>query len=275
MFDRIVYTLRVPIPLRTLSICTALLCIAVIWGCDSTGSGDGPEVVEGPSVSIEGGGSAYAWVRLGPDDQPDAIGVSLSESGYESLTDTSDTHTSSRAKHDGAVHLQLEVPDKAPAPYNHATLDWHPEGHPPPGIYTVPHFDAHFYFISPQARDAIEAGPAQTFPDKQHVPPHFAPDSVNTPDMGMHYVNLHAPEFNGEPFTHTYIYGFYQGEHTFIEPMVTTDVLSSNPDVRAEVPQPETYQKSGMYPMHYRIVHDTETGEYRVVLQDLTRREGS
>lgn len=93
--------------------------------------------------------------------------------------------------------------------------------------------------------------------------------------MGMHYLNLQAPEFNGEPFTHTFIYGFYQGEHTFIEPMVTTDVLSSNPDVNAEVPQPETYQKAGMYPDRYRIDHDAEAGVYRVVLEGLTRHGGS
>ena len=260
---------------RTLSFFTALLfSLAFAWGCDSTGGSDGSEVVEGPSVSIEGGGSAYAWVRLGPDDRPEAIGVSLSEAGYESLTDTSDGHTSGLAKH-GAVHLELEVPDEAPAPYEHATLDWHPEGHPPPGVYTVPHFDAHFYFLSPQARKAIEAGPAQTFPDDRHVPSAYTPDSINTPNMGMHYLNLQAPEFNGEPFTHTFIYGFYQGEHTFLEPMVTTDVLSSNPDVNAEVPQPETYQKAGMYPDRYRIVHDAEAGVYRVVLEGLTRHEGS
>ena len=260
---------------RTLSFFTALLfSLAFAWGCDSTGGSDGSEVVEGPSVSIEGGGSAYAWVRLGPDDRPEAIGVSLSEAGYESLTDTSDGHTSGLAKH-GAAHLELEVPDEAPAPYEHATLDWHPEGHPPPGVYTVPHFDAHFYFLSSQARKAIEAGPAQTFPDDRHVPSAYAPDSINTPNMGMHYLNLQAPEFNGEPFTHTFIYGFYQGEHTFIEPMVTTDVLSSNPDVNAEVPQPETYQKAGMYPDRYRIDHDAEAGVYRVVLEGLTRHGGS
>lgn len=275
MLNRIVHARTASLPFRTLSFCTALLLsLAVVSGCDSNGVSDGSEVVKGPSVSIEGGGTATAWVRLGPDDQPEALGVSLSEAGYESLTDPGDGHNSGLAKHDGAV-IELEMPDQTPAPYNHATLDWNPEGHPPPDIYTVPHFDVHFYFLSPQARDAIQGGPAQTFPDEQYVPSSYAADSVNTPDMGMHYVNLQAPEFNGEPFTHTFIYGFYQGEHTFIEPMVTTDVLSSNPDVNAEVPQPETYQRTGMYPARYRIVHDTEAGEYRVVLADLNRYEGS
>ena len=107
------------------------------------------------------------------------------------------------------------------------------------------------------------------------MPAGYAPDSVNTPDMGMHYVNLRAPEFNGEPFTHTLIYGFYKGNLAFIEPMVTTEVLDAGPDVTADVPQPDAYQESGFYPRQYRIVHDEEAGEYRVTLVDLTRRPGS
>lgn len=251
----------------------------VLGGCDLSGSNSGPETVKGPESSIEGGGNAYTFVRLGGDGQPTAIGVSLSEEGFESLTDTSDAHTSSAqsppsAKHDGAS-IELDFPEEAPSPYNHVSLDWWPEGHPPPEVYTVAHLDAHFYFISKEERDAIEPGPAQTFPTDEYVPSGYVADSVNVPGDGMHYLNTQAPEFNGEPFTHTFIYGFYQGEATFIEPMVTTDFLSSTSDMTAEVPQPETYQKAGMYPLQYRIVHKEEASEYRILLTNLVQREDS
>lgn len=257
-------------------ISVVLFAFVVVTGCDSTGSGDGPDVVDGPSVSVDGGGSAYAWVRLDGDDQPEAVGVSLSESAFRAITDTSDAHTNwSSPKHGEPASLVLDLPDEAPPPYDHATIDWIPEGHPPPGIYTVPHFDAHFYFVSKQTRQSVQPGPAQVFPDERYVPEGYVPDSVNTPSMGMHYLNMQAPEFNGEPFTHTLIYGFDEGEHAFIEPMVTREVLSSGPDVEAEVPQPDVYQKAGMYPRQYRIIHDSDAGEYRVVLEELVRHAGS
>lgn len=261
----------------TLSTCIALFFgLFVVTGCDSAGSVEGTEVVEGPSVSVDGGGELFAWARLNGNDRPEAVGVTISEAAYQSLTDTADSHASARSpKHEGRAIYELDFPSEAPAPYDHATIDWNPEGHPPPGVYTVPHFDAHFYFISPESQAAIEPGPAQTFPDERYVPDSYVPDSVNTPAMGMHYLNMQAPEFNGEAFTHTFIYGFYQGEHIFIEPMATTEVLSANPDVNAEVPQPEAYQKAGLYPERYRIVHDDEAGAYRIVLDELVRHDGS
>lgn len=253
-----------------------LFTLVALTGCDSTGTSDGPEIVEGPSVSVDGGGNAYAWVRLDGEGQPEAVGVSLSEAAFRAVTDTSDAHRNRPgAKHGEPESFVLDLPTEAPPPYDHATIDWVPEGHPPPEIYTVPHFDAHFYFVSKQTREAVEPGPAHVFPDEQYVPEGYVPDSVNTPGMGMHYVNMEAPEFNGEPFTHTLIYGFYEGEHAFIEPMMTREVLSSRPDVEAEVPQPEAYQKEGMYPQHYRIIHASDAGEYRVVLEELVRHDGS
>jgi len=254
----------------------ALSLLLVVAGCDSSGPGSGPEVIEGPSVSVEGGGTAHAWVRLNADDQPEAVGVSLSEAAYEALTDTSDAHTNGPVTHhEGPAGLELEMPAEAPAPYDHATIDWWPEGHPPPNVYTVPHFDAHFYFISEQKRNAIEPGPAQTFPDARYVPAGYVADSVNVPGDGMHYLNTNAPEFNGQPFTHTFIYGFYQGDPSFIEPMASTDMLSGDPDVTAEVPQPEAYKRPGMYPTRYRVTFNNEANEYRFVLDDLVRRGGT
>jgi hypothetical protein len=247
-----------------------LAVLLLIVGCDSNSSNDGPETVTGPAVTLEGS-TIQGWVRLDADDRPTAVGITVDEGAYEALSDTADTHS----KHDEAVVVELALPDAAPAPYDHATLDWNPEGHPPPGIYTVPHFDVHFFFVTEETRENIPGGPATRFPDEQYLPTGYAPDSVNTPDMGMHYVNLQAPEFNGQPFTHTFIYGAYRGEITFIEPMVTTEVLDAGPEITAPVPQPEAVQQSGFYPTEYRIVHDEAAGEYRITLVDLTHRSGS
>jgi len=239
-------------------------------GCDTSGSNEEPETVTGSPVTLKGS-AIQGWVRLDANDRPMAVGLTIDEGAYEALSDTSDTHS----KHDEATVVELALPEAAPAPYDHVTLDWNPEGHPPPGIYTVPHFDVHFFFVTEETRENIPGGPATRFPDEQYVPDGYAPDSLNTPDMGMHYVNLQAPEFNGQPFTHTFIYGAYRGAITFVEPMVTTEVLDGSPDITAPVPQPEAVQQDGFYPTEYRIVHDETAGAYRVTLSDLTRRSGS
>ena len=46
-------------------------------------------------------------------------------------------------------------------PFLHFVANWNPEGHPPQEVYTVPHFDLHFYTISNEERLSIEA-PATT-----------------------------------------------------------------------------------------------------------------
>ncbi|MFB6248737.1 MAG: hypothetical protein ABEL97_09225 [Salinibacter sp.] len=257
-----------------------VLILGVLPGCD--GSGPAPsEVVKGPSVSIDGGGTAYAWVRLNGDDQPVAVGASLSKAAYGALTDTSHVHSGSRSadgrpttRGGGPTSFNLPIPDEAPPPYDHVTMLWNPEGHPP-GPYTVPHLGMHFFFVSPATQKAIKGGPVQTYPASKYLPDGYAPLSPNVPRLGVNYADTTASEFRGQPFTHTIIYGFHKGKSTFINPMVAADFLSDQPDVTTQLPQPEAYEKAGLYPTRYRVTFDTETSEYRFVLDDLVRRSGS
>ena len=46
--------------------------------------------------------------------------------------------------------ITLDPPPLAPEPYRFMMLDWNPQGHQPPGVYTVPHFDFHFYMVPDQ-----------------------------------------------------------------------------------------------------------------------------
>jgi hypothetical protein len=254
--------------------------LTVLPGCDSTGPGTS-EVVEGPTVSVEGGGTAYAWVRLGSEDQPEAVGASLSKAAYEALTDTGHTHSGNRSidgrpvtKDEGPVSFNLPMPDKAPPPYDHVTMLWNPEGHPP-GPYVIPHLGMHFFFVSPAEQKAIKGGPVQTYPAPRYLPEGYAPLSPNVPRLGVNYADTTASEFRGQPFTHTIIYGFHEGKSTFINPMVAADFLSDRPGVATQLPQPEAYEKAGMYPTRYRVTFDTETSEYRFVLDNLVQRDGS
>jgi hypothetical protein len=62
--------------------------------------------------------------------------------------------------------------------------------------------------------------------------------------MGVHWVDIKSPEFNGQKFTDAFIYGFYHGSLTFIEPMITISFLSAKPDFKLNIKQPEAFKKA-------------------------------
>ena len=167
----------------------------------------------------------------------------------------------------------MAMPRSAPATgYDHVALNWNPEGHPPQGVYSVPHFDIHFYVISRADQAAVtfkgnEAGPGLAPPNPRLVPTGYViPPDTAVEHMGVHGINPGGPEFHGKPFTHTFIYGYYRSHMIFVEPMVTLSYLKTLPDVTTAVVTPATYSAPGYYPTKYRIGYDREHGHYSITL---------
>ena len=167
----------------------------------------------------------------------------------------------------------VAMPQGAPATgYDHVVLNWNPKGHPPQGVYSVPHFDVHFYVISRASQEAVtfqgnEAGPGLAPPDARLIPAGYVvPPDTAVERMGAHGINPSGPEFHGKPFTHTFIYGYYRGSMIFVEPMVTLAYLKTLPDVTTAVRTPATYSATGYYPTKYRIGFDRERGHYSIAL---------
>lgn len=100
----------------------------------------------------------------------------------------------------------------------------------------------------------------------------FAPGSEE-PGMGGHWVDPGAHEFHGQAFTHTFIYGTYDGAVIFYEPMITLDYLRAQPSETVPVKLPEVWASAGYYPTGYRVHYDESRREYTVALEGLTRRE--
>lgn len=160
----------------------------------------------------------------------------------------------------------LNLPSQAPAPFNHVMLDWNPGGHPGPG-YNVPHFDFHFYFTSPESVAAIPFSPAPSPVDAAYVASGYIPDLVVVPGMGHHFLDALAPEFNGGEFTKTFLYGYYEGHLTFLEPMITYAYLAQQNNVTADVRQPTNFEMGGYYPSEYGVGY--QDGIYNVFLGNL------
>jgi hypothetical protein len=228
------------------------------------------EIVKYGEVKPLGNGVVWSWIKYGKSGTPTAVGVTFTETALQGLPAKP---ISARLYY---YTYDLALPSPGAKPYNHIGLDWNPMGHIPPGIYDKPHFDFHFYFISPKERDRItvkgkDLMRAYKRPDARYLPPDYIlPRGTEVPRMGVHWVDPTAPEFNKRPFTSTFIYGSYNGKIAFIEPMVTRAFLETRPDISLPVKQPREYQKKGYYPARYSVRYDPVRKEYTVSLEGLS-----
>lgn len=229
-----------------------------------------------------GEGSARTYL-IASGDVPLEVGVALDEGAVEGLP--VDGAPGGAAMPDGhsTFEFALEMPADNPTPFQHATLDWNPAGHEPPGVYDRAHFDVHLYTISQEERMAIYPSDPEFLDKAAHVP---APEAVPAgyvdpelgpvPRMGVHWVDPTSPELDPndpEPFTRTFLYGSWDGKMIFAEPMVTLEHLATRPDEQIDIPVAERHEPPGYYPASYVIRWDAEAREYRIGLADLSRRE--
>lgn len=253
---------------KTLSKLFLAVLVVLLVGCGYYQK-DQPQAgnYEGPPVPI-GNGEARAYVRLDGQGEVTTLGILMSEGALEGLP--------KQVPH-GELEFHLALPPEAHSSgYDHVSLGWNPQGHPPPGVYDVPHFDFHFYLIDDNARGAITAigedlARAHRQPEQGHMPVDYVlPEGTEVPNMGAHAIDPGSDEFNGKPFTHTFIYGFYDGEIIFLEPMMTLAFLKSLPSISTPVKQPQMYRPDFAYPAFYGTYYDADKKGYRITLDGLT-----
>ncbi|WP_255194130.1 hypothetical protein [Natronobeatus ordinarius] len=171
-------------------------------------------------------------------------------------------------------------------------LNWMPNGHGPPGVYDVPHFDIHYY-LDPQPE--IEAIAGVNYPPDEsggdpyevplaedQVPPGYFRTGYVVPEMGEHLYDETSPEWDGpnepsgEPFTYTFVWGHHDGDLNFFEPMITTAFFDElEESVTESISTPERMPEAGAYPTEYRIAYHRERDAYTVTLQKFEYFDGS
>jgi hypothetical protein len=219
-----------------------------------------------------GNGIARSWVTMDPDGKPTAIGVTLSETALSGLPPSL---TPGLIWTETLLHLP---PEASVTGFHHIGLNWNPKGHDPEGVYTLPHFDVHFYLISPAERERITARGDDLEKCRKALPAEFVPEGhvlapgSEEPGMGVHWVEPTSHEFHGKPFTHTFIYGSYDGRMIFLEPMMTKAFLETKPDITLPIKVPAKYQKPGYYPTRYSVKYSAVSNEYTVAIEGLTPR---
>lgn len=255
-----------------LELVLATVMIVAFQGCaEVRNPGLAAGTYDGPSRDL-GGGRAYTFVTLDAGGRPVALGIRMSEAAL------SDLPAEPPRDADGWEYV-LSLPKEAEiSGYSHVVVDWNPIGHIPPGVYDIPHFDFHFYLISPEQREKITAkgedlarvhkAPAPEFMPEGYV----LPEGTEVPRMGAHAVDPAGPEFNKLPFTKTFIYGFYDGSMVFLEPMVTKAFLETKPNATDPVKLPKAYSRHAYYPTRYSVKYDGAQREYVISLEGLISR---
>jgi hypothetical protein len=242
------------------AIVATLVVLPVIAACSESSASETKSAIAYAAPMRIGDGTARTYVVRDSRGVPTSLGVELSESALRNLPAT-------------PVFLNLPFPKEAGSQYTFNMLHWNPAGHMPNHVYTVPHFDFHFYMANEDDVMAIAGGPDSVVANSHFVPrDYIAPGNEAIQGMGVHWVDATSGEFNGKTFDQTFIWGFSRGELLFIEPMITKAFLESTSSFTTELKQPATVQRAGLYPKRYSIRHDTVAKVYRITLDELTSR---
>jgi hypothetical protein len=263
----------------TVAACAGVTCLA---GCSAESSQSGSKTASdsgtfaGPSQEL-GDGTVKTYVTLDDGGQPTEVGLRLTPTAMDGLPQSATT-------------LMIDFPDQAAdTAFDHVMLNWNPQGHEPPELFGRPHFDFHFAMVDMATMEAINpddpayAVKAEHFPEAKYVPqdyvlppgPPVAAQAV--PNMGVHLVDSSDTSLvPGEyDFTQIVINGVWDGQYTFVEPMITRDWFMTEPSLEQPLKQPEAYQEPGYYPTSYAVRVDQQTEEYVVSLGGLTMRDAS
>jgi hypothetical protein len=266
---------------------TAALLAAVGLAVSGESPGHG-RTVRGKSETM-GAGTVQSFVTLDPKGAPTAIGVRLSAGALDQLPQAPNTvsrcfdldgngkHTHHECIGDEERVIDVPADLSSGLPFRWITVNWNAAGHPAP--YNRSHFDFHFYVVDRALIEGITPGrcgelvdcghfkrATQPVPDRYHPSGHISVGAV-VPRMGNHLLDSESPEIKDSlPFTRTFIYGAYEGELIFWEPMITLEFLRKTREACFEIRQPNAFRHSGYYPTQYCVRQDGE-GQRTVSLE--------
>jgi len=259
------------------------------------------EVYYGDPIEV-GNGTMRSYLAFAAAGAPAELGVLMSHDSLDGLpADRSaagrcfdingngrvDGSNECEGDYEYVLPLPSVVKDRWDVPFQWIGVNWNSEGHAPPGVYDLPHFDFHFYIANEASVRAIRTGPCAFFidcddfkravqpvPDKYVDHRHVNVDAAVSA-MGNHLIDSTSHEFANPPrkFTHTWIFGAYDGRISFYEPMITHEFLMTRPNGCRPIKQPHAWQIAGYYPTRYCIRYHGRADKYTVSLEGLEYRK--
>ena len=206
---------------------------AVLAACAKAAPKDVPIVeVQGECAEVFQG-QVCTWARMQDTILID-VGATIPLASIENAPTTADMAWPPVA----LAKLALPAAAQKQAGLTEFTMFWEADGHPP-APYMTPHFDFHFYTVSPEEQEAIDCTDSSkpetlaagySLPD-QPLPPDMAKMTgvksligICVPQMGMH--SLPTAELESKDvFRGDMVIGYYHGKNIFVEPMLTKAML--------------------------------------------------
>jgi hypothetical protein len=271
---------------RGLAVAALLTALGVALSAEATGY---ERILRG-KIEKMGAGTVGSFVKLDPSGAPLAIGVTLSPGALEQLPpapnqvsrcfdlDGNGRHTGHECIGDEERILDVPVDSAAGLPFRWISVNWNPAGHHNTP-YAQPHFDFHFNTVDRSRVEGIRPGRCGELADcgdfkvatrpvpARYVPAGYIDVGAVVPRMGNHLLDSRSPELKDSlPFATTFIYGAYDGELIFWEPMISLGFLQSTRDACLEIRQPQAFRQAGYYPTQYCMRQDG-TGQRTVSLE--------
>ncbi|MGZ3851839.1 MAG: DUF5602 domain-containing protein [Flavisolibacter sp.] len=243
----------------------AVAASSFIFACDKDNNKD--KEYNSDQATLHGG-KVWTSAKVDKDGKPVSVSIIVNDAALNSVpVGQPSDHMSPQN------NLLIPISDKSGTPFKFAMVNWNSSGHEPDHVYTVPHFDFHFY-TSNQAdvMNYMDDAKLNAEPDGAYIPANHI-SGPGVPMMGKHYIDANTPELHGQPFTQTFLYGSYDSKVVFWEPMITLDFLKNTTSFERSLAQPAKYQQAGYYPTKMKISrHD---GVTEITLKDFVSRQAS
>jgi hypothetical protein len=212
----------------------------------------------GPQTDV-GAGHARTFATISHTGVPQEVGVIFTNEAFSGLPDVNTLYP-----------LQFHHKAIEATPFEHVLLGLSAHGHVlPPSGQIAAHFDVRFMMMTEAERLAIPAPPSPGFdaPPSGYLPANYVQNAALA-QVGRHWSYSTVA---GTTVNHTMVYGTWNGELTFINPIVTLTTLASGTSYSIVYPQPQYFAEHGYYPTKYNIYED-DKGRHYVTLSDFVWR---
>lgn len=290
--------------IRRLPSLVATLALTIALGSCAPGHASAPELYRSDPAEF-GHGNVSTFVQVDAAGDVLSIGVRLSASALEDLplepdgtapcfdvdgNGTEDARTECFMMLRRDLHLPTAA-SHATTPFGYVQFNYNPEGHPPPAppVYAEPHFDFHFYLVGLEDVKEIRTGSCGFFIDceaferarvpveAKYMPPGYIEVGAAAGEEGNHLLLSTSPELGDPPadFTHTFIFGSYDGHIIFYEPMIAASVFTRDLDECHAIAEPMAWEVAGSYPTRYCLRYLPDEEAYSVSLESFVRRDAT
>ncbi len=193
-------------------------------------------------------GKVWTSAKLGSDGKPLSLSIIVDDAAMNSVPVGQPSDHMSPAN-----NLMIPISDKSGTPFKFAMVNWNSSGHEPDHVYTLPHFDFHFYTASQnEVMNYMDEQKLNAEPDAAYIPANHI-SGPGVPMMGKHFIDATSPELAGQTFTQTFLFGSYNRKVVFWEPMITRDFLKNNSNFERSLPQPAKFIEAGYYPTKMKV----------------------